>query len=73
MEAPMRSPVKEPGPDMKVISVIFCQVAWFSFSLFLMKPRSFSARLLAKTCLYSLSSILRIVSGVDVSRYNFML
>lgn len=48
MEAPMRSPVKEPGPDIKVISVRSCQVLWFSFSFSLMKARSFSARSLSK-------------------------
>ena len=73
MEAPMRSPVKEPGPDIKVISVMSCQVWWFSVNLSLINSRSFSARSFAKTCLNSLLSNLRTVSGVDVSRYNFML
>ena len=44
MVAPIRRPVKEPGPDIKVISVISCQVLWFSLSLSLMNARSFSAR-----------------------------
>ena len=73
MVAPIRSPVKEPGPDIKVISVMSCQVLWFSSSLFLIYSRSFSARSFAKTYLYSFSFNLRMVSGVDVSRYNFML
>ncbi len=33
MAAPMRSPVKEPGPDMKVISVTSLKVLLFSASL----------------------------------------
>ena len=53
MEAPMRSPVKEPGPDIKVISVISCQVVRFSASLSLMNSRSFSARSFLKAYLYS--------------------
>lgn len=44
MVAPMRSPVKEPGPDIKVISEMSCQVLSFSFSLSFIKLRSFSAR-----------------------------
>lgn len=68
MVAPMRSPVKEPGPDIKVISEISCQVLLFSCSLSRIKPRSFSARSFAKVCLYSLSSKRRMVSGVDVSK-----
>lgn len=47
MVAPMRSPVKEPGPDMKVISVISLKVLWFSASLSWINCRSFSARSLA--------------------------
>ena len=42
--APMRRPVKEPGPDMKVISSRSCQDLPFSFSLSFIKLRSFSAR-----------------------------
>lgn len=53
IEAPMRSPVKEPGPDIKVISVISCQVVRFSASLSLMNSRSFSARSFLKAYLYS--------------------
>lgn len=48
MEAPMRRPVKEPGPDIKVISVISVKVLLFSASLSFRNPRSFSARSLAK-------------------------
>lgn len=69
----MRRPVKEPGPDMKVISVKSCQVWWFSVNLSWMNLRSFSAKSLAKVYLYSVSSSLRIVSGVEVSRYIFIL
>lgn len=68
MVAPMRSPVKEPGPDMNSISVMSCQVWWFAFSLSSMNLRSFSARSLAKVYLYSLLSSFNIVSGVLVSR-----
>ena len=70
--APILRPVKEPGPDMNVISVISCQVLPFSLSLSLMNRKSFSARSLAKGYLYSLSSSLNIVSGVLVSKYNFI-
>ena len=70
--APILSPVKEPGPDMNSISVMSCQVLWFSSSLSLMNCKSFSARSLAKGYLYSLSSSFNIVSGVLVSRYNFI-
>lgn len=73
MLAPIRSPVNEPGPDMKVILVISCQFLWFSFSLSLIKPRSFSAKELANVCEYSLSSSLKIVVSVDVSKYKFMI
>ena len=69
----MRRPVKEPGPDMKVISVKSCQVWWFSVNLSWMNLRSFSAKSLAKVYLYSVSSSFRIVSGVEVSRYIFIL
>lgn len=72
MLAPMRRPVKEPGPDIKVISVMSCQVQLFSSSLSLMNFKSFSARSLAKGYLYSLSFNRRTVSGVDVSKYNFI-
>lgn len=51
--APILSPVKEPGPDMNSISVMSCQVLWFSSSLSLMNFKSFSARSLAKGYLYS--------------------
>lgn len=69
----MRRPVNEPGPDMKVISVRSCQVWWFSVNLSWMNLRSFSAKSLAKVYLYSASSSLRIVTGVEVSRYIFIL
>ena len=70
--APMRSPVKEPGPDIKVISVMSCQVLSFSANLSLIYASNFSARSLAKGYLYSLSSNRKIVSGVLVSKYSFM-
>ena len=41
--APMRSPVKEPGPDIKVISVMSCQDLPFSCNFLWTKLRSFSA------------------------------
>ncbi len=66
--APMRSPVKEPGPDIYVISVMSCQVLPFSCSLSRMNSSSFSAKSFAKVYLYSLSSRRRMVSGVDVSK-----
>lgn len=68
----MRRPVKEPGPDMKVISVISLKVRWFSVSLSRMNCNSFSAKSLAKVYLYSRSPNLKMVSGVLVSRYNFI-
>lgn len=70
--APMRRPVNEPGPDMKVISVMSCQVLLFSCNLSWINCNNFSAKSLAKVYLYSLSFNLRIVSGVEVSRYNFI-
>ncbi len=70
--APILRPVKEPGPDIKVILEISCQVLWFSDSLLWMKSRSFSARRLSKVYLYSLSSNRKIVSGVLVSKYRFI-
>ena len=70
--APMRRPVKEPGPDIKVISVMSSNVLLFSTSLSWMNCNSFSARSFAKVYLYSLSSSFRMVSGVEVSRNNFM-
>ena len=73
MLAPMRRPVKEPGPDMNSISVMSCQVLPFSSSLSLMNSSSFSAKSFAKTYRYSLSSSFNIVSGVLVSRYSFIL
>ena len=53
MLAPMRRPVKEPGPDINSISVMSCQDLPFSSSLSLMNCRSFSARSFANTYLYS--------------------
>lgn len=72
MLAPIRRPVKEPGPDIKVISLMSCQVLPFSASLSRMNCSSFSAKSLAKTYRYSLSSNLRMVSGVEVSSDNFI-
>ena len=43
MEAPMRSPVKEPGPDIKVMAAMSCQSWWFSCNLSWMNCNSFSA------------------------------
>lgn len=43
MLAPMRRPVKEPGPDMYFIAVMSDQDLWFSASLSWMNSRSFSA------------------------------
>lgn len=68
----MRRPVKEPGPDIKVISVRSCQSLLFSNNFSWMKLSSFSAKSLSKTYLYSLSLSFRIVSGVLVSRYSFI-
>ena len=48
MVAPMRRPVKKPGPDIKVISVISVQVLLFSASLPWINCNNFSARSLAK-------------------------
>ena len=48
MLAPMRRPVKEPGPDIKVILVIFCQVLLLSVSFSWINNNNFSARSLAK-------------------------
>lgn len=72
MLAPIRSPVKEPGPDIKVILVISCQSLWCFKSLSWMYARSFSARSWLKLWRYVLSSNFRIVSGEDVSKYNSM-
>lgn len=66
--APIRRPVKEPGPDIKVISVMSCQVLLFSFSLSWRNFRSCSARLLPSGSLYSRPSNFRMVSGVEVSK-----
>ena len=44
----MRRPVKEPGPDMKVISVRSLKVLPFSASLSFRNSKSFSARSLLK-------------------------
>lgn len=68
----MRRPVKEPGPDMKVISVMSENDLLFSLSLSWIKAKSFSARSFAKTYRYSLLSSLRIVSGVLVSKNSFI-
>ena len=70
--APILKPVKEPGPDIKVISLMSCQDLWFSSNLSLMNLRSFSARSWPDSQWYSYLSSLRIVSGVEVSRYNFI-
>lgn len=48
MAAPIRRPVKEPGPYIKVISVISVQVLLFSVSLPWINCNNFSARSLAK-------------------------
>lgn len=48
MAAPIRRPVKEPGPDMKVILVMSLKVLLFSTSLSWMNLNSFSAKSLAK-------------------------
>ncbi len=68
IDAPMRSPVKEPGPDINVISVISRNDLLFFASLSWTNDKSFSARSFANAYRYSLSSSLRIVSGVLVSR-----
>lgn len=70
--APIRSPVKEPGPDMKVISVRSLKVLSFSANLSGMNFKSFSASSFPSGSRYSLSSNFRIVSGVEVSRYSFI-
>lgn len=70
--APIRRPVNEPGPDMKVISEISCQEAWFSCNLSWINVKIFSARALPRGEVYSWSSSLRIVFGVEVSRYSFI-
>ena len=72
-QAPILNPVKEPGPDMNSISVMSCQVLLFSANLSLMNCNNFSAKSLAKGYLYSLSSNRKIVSGVLVSKYNFII
>ena len=46
--APMRSPVNEPGPDIKVISVMSLKVLLCSASLSWRNWSNFSARSLAK-------------------------
>ena len=70
--APIRRPVKEPGPDINFISVISCQDLPFSVSLSLMNCSNCSARSFAKVCRYSLSFNFKMVSGVEVSKYNFI-
>lgn len=72
MEAPMRRPVKEPGPDIKVISSISCHVLCSVDSFSLMKLRSFSASELPNSYWYSVPSSLSIVVGVEVSKYTFI-
>ena len=72
MVAPIRSPVKEPGPDMNSISVMFCQVLLFSANFSWINCKSFSAKSFAKGYLYSWSFSFKIVSGVEVSRYSFI-
>ena len=49
-----------------------CQVLLFSANLSLMNFSNFSAKSLAKGYLYSLLSSFKIVSEVEVSKYNFM-
>ena len=44
MLAPIRRPVNEPGPDMKVISVMSCQSLLFSDNFSWMKSNSCSAK-----------------------------
>ncbi len=46
----MRSPVKEPGPWLKSIAVMSCQVLLFSWSLSWIKPSNFSAIRVPKVC-----------------------
>ena len=72
MAAPIRRPVKEPGPDMKVISLMSCQSQWFSWSLSESQPSSFSARVFPNSCWYSWLSSLRMIIGDEVSRYIFI-
>lgn len=76
--APMRRPVKEPGPDMKVIferswKVLSCSSRWvFKVS------RSFSAISLPRLSLYSHFSLVfgfsRVIFAVksEVSKYKFI-
>ncbi len=71
--APMRSPVKEPGPDINVIFLMSLQVLSFSFNLSLIKLKSLSAKVLPKVWEYSLSFSLRMVVSVDVSKYKSMI
>ena len=70
MAAPIRSPVKEPGPDIKVISVMSVKSLPFSCSLSCSQARSFSARSWPKLQTYSSSFILRLVVGVLVFKNN---
>lgn len=72
MAAPIRSPVKEPGPDIKVISVMSVKFLPFSCSLSCSQARSFSARSWPKLQTYFLSFSIKVVSGVLVSRNNFI-
>lgn len=65
----MRRPVKEPGPDIKVISVISDHDLPCLSSEDLMKARRFSARSWPDSQVYSVSPKRKIVVGVEVSRY----
>ena len=71
--APILNPVKDPGPLIKVISLISCQVLPFSASLSRTNSNNFSAKSLPKFSRYSVSFSLKIVFGVLVSKYNFIL
>lgn len=72
MLAPILRPVKEPGPDIKVISEMSLKDLPFSTSLSRMYSNSFSARSCPDSHLYVLLSNFRIVIGEEVSKYNFM-
>lgn len=66
----MRSPVNEPGPDIKVISVISLKSLLISWSFSCIQERSFSARSLPKSYMNSVSFNLRMVFGLLVSKYS---
>ena len=70
--APMRSPVKEPGPDIKVISVISCQDLPFSCNFSWMKLKSFFFFFLLESHAYVFLSYFNILVGVVVSMYCFL-